>query len=184
MLLSWMDTTCFRSCVHSYSELRSSKNNRINRGRVNLQANYRVGSNSLVFFFDYPFQIDLRKEELLQVLSLCMEFGLPMLRVHCIEHLSETLNTEKVCSILIGAQSALMESESKGDGMESTFQEIVQKCLGFIEANTKAVFQSPGFLQLSKEQLTAIISSNKVPCLLCFVNASIQGAVRILAHFR
>lgn len=46
--------------------------------------------------------------------------------------------------------------------METTFQEIVRKCLGFIEANTKAVFQSPGFLQVSREQLTAIISSNKV----------------------
>ena len=116
----------------------------------------------LILFLNLSAQIDLRKEDLFQVLSLCTEFGLQVLRVHCIEHLAETLSTENVCSTLIGAQSALTESESEGDGMESTFQEIVRKCLGFIEANTKAVFQSPGFMQVSREQLTAIISSNKV----------------------
>lgn len=94
------------------------------------------------------------------VLALCSEFGLPILQTYCVGHLAQNLTVDSVCSTLIGAHSSL--EESKGGRTEATLQEIVQKCLKFIEANAAAVFQLDGFMQLSKELLIAVISSSKV----------------------
>ena len=103
-------------------------------------------------------QISLQDEDVFEVLSLCGEFGLPLLQAYCIEHLGTTLTVESVCPTLIGAHSSMKVSSSSREIGEG----IVQKCLAFIETNTRAVFQSDHFTGLPKELLITIISSSKV----------------------
>ena len=103
-------------------------------------------------------QINLQNEDVFEVLSLCGEFGLPVLQAYCMEHLGTTLTVDSVCPTLIGAHSSMKVSSSSREIGEG----IVQKCLSFIEANTRAVFQSDHFIRLPKELLITIISSSKV----------------------
>ena len=102
-------------------------------------------------------QIDLCREDTFQILSLCTEFGLPVLKTYCIEHLGSTLTVDSVCDTLVGAHTSL--ETNQGD---RTLQEIVQKCLKFVEGNTRAVFQSKGFLHLSKGVVITLVSRNEV----------------------
>ena len=93
---------------------------------------------------------------------LCSEFGLPILQTYCIEHFDTALSTDSVCSSLIKAHSSMQASSSKDSGVSVMLKQIMERCFGFIEANTRDVFQSDHFLRLPKELLVAIISSNKV----------------------
>lgn len=56
----------------------------------------------------------------------------------------------------------MQASSSKDSGVSVMLKQIMERCFGFIEANTRDVFQSDHFLRLPKELLIAIISSNKV----------------------
>ena len=103
-------------------------------------------------------QINLQNEDVFEVLSLCGEFGLPVLQAYCMEHLGTTLTVDSVCPTLIGAHSSMKVPSSSREIGEG----IVQKCLSFIETNTRAVFQSDQFIRLPKELLIIIIASSKV----------------------
>ena len=80
--------------------------------------------------------------------------------------------------------------QTSSGGVSSTLEEIMEKCFGFIEANTKDVFQSDHFLELPKELLVAIVSSSKVTgCKYaieylvmldaCYVNPSLKSFSRV-----
>ena len=104
--------------------------------------------------------MNLWDQDIFQVLSLCSEFGLPALKDHCIEHLSGSLTVADVCPMVTKMDTLLQGCTS--EGIVSSLQEIVEKCFVFIESNSKLVLQSDGFLDLSKESLITVISSDKV----------------------
>ena len=108
-------------------------------------------------------QIDLQSEDLFEVLALCAELGLPVLKSYCIDQLRDTLTVDSVCTDLIGAHSALGKNV-EGDG---TLQQIVQMCLKFIDANTDAVIRSDGFMELPREVLTSVVSGMEVCVCVC-----------------
>ena len=109
-----------------------------------------------------PLQFDLRELDLFGVLALASEWGLPVLKAYCIERLGSTLTVDTVCATLIGARSLLEDYRGGRSGADALLQEIVGKCLAFIETNAWGVLQSEGFLRLPKESVVAIISSSKV----------------------
>ena len=116
----------------------------------------------------FPLQIDLHSEDSFEVLRLCVELGLPKLQSHVCNHIRTTLSPENVCSVLVRASASLQqqqqEEEEEGANDSSFSQEISKTCLAYIETNSRAVFQSKEFLQLTKELLIIVISSNKVIC--------------------
>ena len=97
-------------------------------------------------------------ESLIQMTVATIEFGLPELRAHCIKSLASGLTADTACNTLITARSNLGNLPDES----SVVREVEEYCVGYIEANTCAVFKSKGFLQLPKETLLSIIQSSKV----------------------
>ncbi len=108
-------------------------------------------------------QIDLQSEDLFEVLALCAELGLPVLKSFCVDQLRDTLTVDSVCASLSGAHSKLGKS-TEGDG---TLKEIVQTCLKFIDANSDAVLWSDGFFELPRTVLISVVSSMEVCARVC-----------------
>ena len=88
--------------------------------------------------------------------------GLPELKRHCLRTLADGITAETVCSILTSAHTTLRCVTEEEEGEGSVVSEVEQCCADYIEANTRAVFKSKGFLQLPKETLLSIIQSSKV----------------------
>ena len=105
-------------------------------------------------------------ECLIQTIVAALEMGLPELKRHCLRTLADGITAETVCSILTSAHTTLgcvTEEEEGEEGEEgSVVSQVEQCCADYIEANTRAVFKSKGFLQLPKETLLSIIQSSKV----------------------
>ena len=103
-------------------------------------------------------------EPLIQTIVAALELGLPELQAHCLKILAGGITADTACSTLISASSALGSIiTEEGEGEEGdVVREVEQCCVEYIEANTRAVFKSKGFLQLPKETLLSIIQSSKV----------------------
>ena len=87
-----------------------------------------------------------------------LEFGLPELKAFCVDKLTNEITADTVCTTLINLRSCLGSVPDEN----SLVEEVQRGCFEFIESNTRAVFKSKGFLQLSKENVLAIIQSSKV----------------------
>lgn len=122
--------------------------------------NYDLEPVQTVIKYLYTGKMNLWDQDIFQVLSLCSEFGLPALKEHCIEYLSGSLTVADVCPMLTKMDTLLQGCTS--EGIVSSLQEIVEKCFAFIESNSKLVLQSDGFVDLSKESLIIVISSDKL----------------------
>ena len=102
----------------------------------------------------------------------CLELGLPELQAHCLATLASGISADSACSTLLSAQSAL---SVEGEEEEvSVVHQVEQICMECIEANTRAVFKSKGFLQLPKETLLSIIQSSKVFMYYSHLHACVQ----------
>ena len=93
------------------------------------------------------------------MLELCSIFGLGSLEAHCVDRIMSQLNTNNVSSVLTMAGN-LVEKGSV------CFNSVVDRCLMYIELHAKEVVETEGFLQLSRDSLIQLISSDKVMCLL------------------
>jgi len=90
-----------------------------------------------------------------QVLELCSIFGLAALETHCVDRIMAQLNTNNVCNVLTMAVNLVQKGSS-------CFNTVVDRCVMYIELHAKEVVDTEGFLQLSRETLIQLISSDKV----------------------
>lgn len=95
---------------------------------------------------------------LIQTIVASVEFGLPELKVFCVQKLTNEITADNACTTLINLRSSLGNIPDEN----SLVEEIQRCCIEFVESNTRAVFKSKGFLQLPKEILLSIIRSSKV----------------------
>ena len=90
-----------------------------------------------------------------QVLELCSIFGLSSLESHCVDRIMSQLNTSNVCSVLSMAGNLVQKGSV-------CFNNVVDRCVMYIELHAKEVVDTEGFLQLSRDCLIQLISSDKV----------------------
>ena len=110
----------------------------------------------------YQLQIEVGTPEVFQVLELCSIFGLSSLESHCVDRIMSQLSSNNVCSVLSMAGN-LVEKGS------ICFNSVVDRCVMYIELHAKEVVDTEGFLQLSRDSLIQLISSDKVMCQLILV---------------
>lgn len=113
-------------------------------------------------------------ECLIRTIVAALELGLPELKAHCLAKLVDGITADSVCSTLISSRATLgtvtveedeKEEEEYGEEEEgggNVARYVEQCCMNYIEANTRAVFKTKGFLLLPKETLLSIIQSSKV----------------------
>ena len=100
-------------------------------------------------------QIEVGTPEVFQVLELCSIFGLSSLESHCVDRIMSQLNTSNVCSVLSMAGNLVQKGSV-------CFNNVVDRCVMYIELHAKEVVDTEGFLQLSRDCLIQLISSDKV----------------------
>lgn len=103
--------------------------------------------------------MELHEADLLGILEVCLELGLPGLQADCLEYLSRSLEASTVCPLL-GEADTLIKSSS--DRPNAAFSSVRDMCMRFIERRAREVVQSESFLRLSKETLISVIRSDKV----------------------
>ena len=111
---------------------------------------------------------------LIQTIVASVEFGLPELKVFCVQKLTNGITANNACTTLINLRSSLGSIPDEN----SLVEEIQMCCIEFIESNTRAVFKSKGFLQLPKEILLSIIRSSKVCTYMCKEEEEGRGVKR------
>jgi hypothetical protein len=79
------------------------------------------------------------------VLRGAHKYHVPQLSIYCLRLISRSITDDYVCALLDNC--VLLEEE-----------ELVQSCLRHVERNASAVLQTPGFLKISVETLTRIVS--------------------------
>ena len=92
-----------------------------------------------------------------QVLELCSIFGLSSLEGHCVDRIMSQLNTNNVCNVLSMAGNLVLKGSN-------CFSSVVDRCVMYIELHAKEVVDTEGFLQLSRDCVIQLISSDKVYC--------------------
>ena len=105
--------------------------------------------NHCIFLKNLFLQIELTSSNALETLKIAVELNLQNLISKCEEFFLNELSVENCCEFYIDAMNI-------GDA------ELVNTCQSFIEQNASDVVQTQGFLELSKDALTQLISSDKV----------------------
>ena len=106
------------------------------------------------------------------MLELCSIFGLSSLESHCVDRIMSQLNTNNVCSVLSMAGNLVQKGSV-------CFNNVVDRCVMYIELHAKEVVDTEGFLQLSRDCLIQLISSDKVE-LLYSAAAVVGGASHVV----
>ena len=104
-------------------------------------------------------QLELHNADLLGLLEVCQELGLPRLQAACLEYLSLSLEASTVCPLL-GEVDALIGSPS--DHPNAAFSSVRDACMQFIERRAREVVRTESFLKLPKEALICVVRSDKV----------------------
>lgn len=104
-------------------------------------------------------QLEHREADLLDILEVCQELGLPRLQAACLEYLSLSLEASTVCPLL-GEVEARISSTS--DQHSAAFSSVRDTCMRFIERRAREVVRTESFLKLSKETVVCVVKSDKV----------------------
>lgn len=99
--------------------------------------------------FIYTNSVALSPKIAIDVLATALEYGLDDLKHLCEDYLVTTLDSTNACDRIQAAQTYRL------DGLK-------QKTLEYIEANTKAVFDTKAFEELSEDTLCTILSSDNL----------------------
>lgn len=115
---------------------------------------------SHIFFLNKLFlQIELSPSNALETLKIAVELDLSKLISKCEEYFLKELSVENCCEFYMDAMNI------GGGGLVST-------CQSFIEQNASDVVPTQEFLNLSKDALIQLISSDKVTILINFDSSS------------
>ena len=90
-------------------------------------------------------------------LKIAQHLKIPGLVTAAENFLVENLSSANCCEFFMDVLSTFSSEECKGYG-----KNVVSKCQMFIEENAAVVIQTDGFLNLSKDALIKLISSDQV----------------------
>ncbi|EDV23421.1 BTB/POZ domain-containing protein 19 [Trichoplax sp. H2] len=102
-----------------------------------------------VLEFIYTNCCSLTDKNVVDVLASAIEYGLRDLAKICVNFMSDSITIDNACETM---QSAVTYGQA----------ELQKKCLSFIESNTKAVFKTKGFHEMSDEALAVALASNNL----------------------
>ncbi|XP_070563955.1 BTB/POZ domain-containing protein 19-like [Ptychodera flava] len=102
-----------------------------------------------VLEFIYTNCVTLNSKIAIDVLASSIEYGLDELRRLCNDYLVDTLAVNNACEAM---QAAVTYGQDQ----------LRETCLGFIENNTKTVFKTKGFHEMSEEALCVVLESDKL----------------------
>ena len=114
-------------------------------------------------------QLEFHEADLLGILEVCLELGLPRLQAECLEYVSCSMEASTVCPLL-GEAEVLINSPC--DRPNAAFSTVRDMCMRFIERRAREVVRTESFLRLSKEALISVIRSDKVGSLTKALNMS------------
>ncbi|XP_063555421.1 BTB/POZ domain-containing protein 19 isoform X4 [Gorilla gorilla gorilla] len=116
-------------------------------------------------YSDVCFVVGQERQEVLEVLTAAVEYGLEELRELCLQFVVKVLDVELVCE-------ALQVAVTFGLG------QLQERCVAFIEAHSQEALRTRGFLELSAAALLPLLRSDK----LCVDEAELVRAARSWAR--
>lgn len=135
------------------------------------QANPEILKDVLTYI--YSGRLVLQDNNVFEALAIAHELGIEELRKHCEDHILSTLNVHNACVFLPAALA--LESRASGGGgvvgsrdsdikkesaqLSSSF---VDRCIAFIGENAIECVKSASFLNLCKDALIHLISSDQL----------------------
>ncbi|GAB6028325.1 hypothetical protein CHUAL_002498 [Chamberlinius hualienensis] len=108
-----------------------------------------------VLYYIYTGKIILQDSAVFEVLSISQELGIDELRLNCEDHITNTLSVHNACTFLAAAVD-LQERTSGAKGSKS----FVDRCIAYIGENASECFKTTAFLNMSKEALIRLVSSD------------------------
>ncbi|XP_077981578.1 BTB/POZ domain-containing protein 19-like [Glandiceps talaboti] len=102
-----------------------------------------------VLEFLYTNCVTLNGKIAIEVLASSIEYGLDDLRRLCVEYLIDTLAVNNACEAM---QAAVTYGQD----------ELRETCLEFTENNTKTVFKTKGFHEMSEEAMSVVLESDSL----------------------
>ncbi|KAB7503220.1 BTB/POZ domain-containing protein 9 [Armadillidium nasatum] len=113
-----------------------------------------------VMTYIYTGKVVLNDSEVFEMFGVSQDLGLEELCQHCEDHLNGTMSAHNACTFLLAALN--MEKRTGGNKGSSNF---VDKIVAFIGENALECLQSTSFLNLSREALIRLISSDNASIL-------------------
>lgn len=104
----------------------------------------------------YTAKIILHDSKVFQVMNIAHDLGLTDLKTACEDHVIATMSVGNACTFLTSA----MEIQEKIGG--KCADSFVDRCIAYIGEHANECVKSNGFLNLSKEAIIKIISSDFV----------------------
>jgi len=104
----------------------------------------------------YSAKIILQDSKVFQIMNIAHDMGLVDLKTACEDHVIATMSVANACTFLM---SAMEIQEKIGGKCAASF---VDRCCAFIGENASECVKSIGFLNLSKDAIIKIISSDFV----------------------
>ncbi|XP_078701268.1 uncharacterized protein LOC144927600 isoform X1 [Branchiostoma floridae x Branchiostoma belcheri] len=108
----------------------------------------------------YTGKMTLKDATVFEVLVIAQDMGVPDLQYSCEEHISSQLTVHNACFFLANALSTVPTLTTKGGATE--IHPLVTRCLNFIEENAEDCLRTEGFLQLPKEPVIRLVSSDQL----------------------
>lgn len=104
----------------------------------------------------YTAKIILHDSKVFQIMNIAHDLGLTDLKTACEDHVIATMSVGNACTFLTSA----MEIQEKIGG--KCADSFVDRCIAYIGEHASECVKSNGFLNLSKEAIIKIISSDFV----------------------
>lgn len=108
-----------------------------------------------VLYYVYTGKIVLQDSAVFEIFSIAQELGIDELRLSCEDHVTNTLNVHNACTLLTAAMD-LQERTSGAKGSRS----FVERCISYIGDNALECMKTTSYLNLSKEAIIRLISSD------------------------
>ncbi|CAH0729438.1 unnamed protein product, partial [Brenthis ino] len=104
----------------------------------------------------YTGKLLLQDSGVFEMMTLAADLGVEDLRSACEDHVTSTLNVENACTLL----AAAMDIQDRPGGKSAS--SFMERCISFIEENAPECVKSNAFLNLPKEALIKLISSDNL----------------------
>ncbi|KAG8188652.1 hypothetical protein JTE90_026757 [Oedothorax gibbosus] len=108
-----------------------------------------------VLFYLYTGKVILQDCSVFESLSISQELGIEELRMCCEDHINSTLNVHNACTFL----PACLEMENRVPGNKGG-RSFADRCTAYIGENALECVKTSAFLNLSKEALIHLVSSD------------------------
>ncbi|XP_068618573.1 BTB/POZ domain-containing protein 19 [Battus philenor] len=104
----------------------------------------------------YTGKLLLQDSGVFEMMTLAADLGLEDLRAACEDHVTSTLSVESACTLL----AAAMEIQDRPGGKSAS--SFMERCIAFIGDNAADCVKTNAFLNLPKEALIKLISSDSL----------------------